>query len=113
MSDLLGRYVHRTWVPNPDLYAPARYRRRCEYAAFVPRALAPIDLIVPADLAGIVSDAEATIAALNAGASPALQPLARFLLRTEAIASSRVEGMSMNARDLARAEARHHLGATV
>ena len=68
---------------------------------------------LPGEVAGVVSDAEAAIAALNAGARPALQPLARLLLRTEAIASSRVEGMQVDVRSLARAEARHDLGATI
>jgi Fic family protein len=39
-----------------------------------------------------------------------LAPLARVLLRTESIASSKVEGMQVDARDLARAEARLESG---
>jgi len=54
----------------------------------------------------MVSEAEAAVRDLNAAARPALAPLARLLLRSESIASSKVEGMRMNARDLARAEAR-------
>jgi len=65
---------------------------------------------LPAETAGLVSDAEAAIRALNATAQPALAPLARLLLRTESIASSKVEGMQMGIRELARAEARMETG---
>jgi Fic family protein len=106
-----GRVERRRW--RPDLYAPARYRRPCDYEAFIPEPLASLEIELSGDLAGVVSDAESAMAALNAEARPALLPLARLLLRTEAIASSRVEGMQMNARALARAEARYDLGATV
>jgi Fic family protein len=57
-----------------------------------------------------VSDAESAIHKLNASADPALEPLARLLLRTESIASSKVEGMQVDARSLARSEARHESG---
>lgn len=62
---------------------------------------------------GVLSEAERAIAALNARADPALQPLARLLLRTESIASSKVEGLQVDARGLARAEARRDVGGRV
>ena len=108
-----GRLERRRWRPDPDLYAPARYRRPCDYEVFIPEPLAPLGIELSGDLAGVVSDAESAIAVLNAEARPALLPLARLLLRTEAIASSRVEGMQMDVRALARAEARHDMGIAV
>src|SRR6185312_3044513 len=42
----------------------------------------------------------------SARARVALVPLARLLLRTESIASSKIEGMQMGVRELARAEAK-------
>jgi Fic family protein len=108
-----GRLERRRWRPDPDLYAPARYRRPCDYEAFIPDPIAPLDIELSGDLAGVVSDAESAIAVLNAEARPALLPLARLLLRTEAIASSRVEGMQMDVRALARAEARYDMGVAV
>ena len=42
-----------------------------------------------------------------------MQPLARLLLRTESIASSKVEGMQLGARELARAEAKAESGGRV
>jgi Fic family protein len=61
----------------------------------------------------VVSDAEKAIAELNRAAGPELMPLARLLLRTESIASSKVEGMQVDARSLARAEANQETGRKV
>ena len=105
-----GRLISQTWEGNPALYAPARYRRPCSYEAFVPRLLAGETVQLDASLAGVISDAEAKIVALNAAPRAALAPLARLLLRTESIASSKIEGMQADARSLARAEARVETG---
>jgi Fic family protein len=95
------------------MYAPPRYRRACEYDSFIPEPVAGMDLAVPGDVAGVVSDAEKAIADLNRAAGPELMPLARLLLRTESIASSKVEGMQLDARSLARAEANQETGRKV
>lgn len=110
---MFGRYVRRTWQYDPALYAPARYRRACRYEPFIPRTIADLSLDLPGALVGVVSDAENVIRALNASARPALAPLARLLLRTESIASSKVEGMQVDAHFLARAEAKADVGAKV
>ena len=108
-----GKLLPRTWQPDPNLYAPARYRRPCRYEAFVPERLVDNVPAVPASLAGIVSDAETRVHELNRHANPALLPLARLLLRTESIASSKVEGLQVDVRSLARAEARQETGARI
>jgi Fic family protein len=108
-----GRYVTHTWAHDPTLYAPAKYRKACRYDAFIPAALAGLNPTIAAELAGVVSDAEAATRSLNDRARPALRPLARLLLRTESIASSRVEGLQANARSLARAEANADFGKNV
>lgn len=105
-----GHYISRRWRFDPTLYAPPKYRRACAYEAFVPDPVAGFDEPVPVEVAGIVSDAEAAVRALNERADPALKPLARLLLRTESIASSKVEGLQVDARSLARAEARADTG---
>ncbi len=56
--------------------------------------------------AGVVADAEAAVRSLNDHARPALRPLARLLLRTESIASCKVEGLQVDARSLAKAKTR-------
>jgi Fic family protein len=89
-----GSYVRQTWTADPTIYAPARHRRPCSYDAFVPEPVAHLDLSLPGPVAGVVSDA-------------------RLLLRTESIASSKVEGMQLDARSLARAEANQETGRKV
>lgn len=105
-----GEYIHRVWKADPTIYAPPRYRRACEYDALIPDPVEGVDVMLPGDVAGVVSDAEKAIAELNRAAGPELMPLARLLLRTESIASSKVEGMQLDARSLARAEANQETG---
>lgn len=105
-----GRLERRIWPAAPEQYGPPRYRRACEYDTFLPEPLGTLELSLTGDTAAVVSDAERAIAALNAAANPELQPLARLLLRTESIASSKVEGLQVDARTLARAEAAQDLG---
>lgn len=105
-----GRLIRRIWQHDPSLYSPPRHRRACEYEAYIPEPLAEARFSMDARLAGMLADAEAAIHELNAFARPALGPLARLLLRTESIASSKVEGMQLGTRELARAEARAEAG---
>jgi Fic family protein len=105
-----GRFVELSWRHDPTIYAPARYRRACRYKAFLPARLSEIQLSFSPDVASAVSEAEASIQTLNAEAHPGLAPLARLLLRTESIASSKVEGMQLGVRELAKAEARLETG---
>jgi Fic family protein len=105
-----GRYIRATWGHDPTLYAPPKYRKACKYDAFLPDTLSDFNPSIPAELAGVVSGAEAAIGSLNDRARPALRPLVRLLLRTESIASSKVEGLQADARSLARAEANADVG---
>ncbi len=107
-----GHYVSLTWRHDPAIDAPAKYRRACEYRAFIPVRLAELSLGLEGSVAGVVSEAESAIRELSAGARPALAPLARLLLRTESIASSKIEGMQVGVRELARAEATVEAGGT-
>ena len=61
----------------------------------------------------MISEAENAIADLNAASGAELAPLARLLLRTESIASSKVEGLQVGTRSLARAEANEAAGRRV
>jgi hypothetical protein len=108
-----GRTTTLAWHHDPTLNAPAKYRKACRYKAFVPEPLFGTRLSLSAETAGMAAEAEAAIRALNATARPALAPLARLLLRTESIASSKVEGLHLDVRDLARAEARMETGGKV
>jgi Fic family protein len=106
-----GVWREQTWLHNPRLEAPAKYRRACNYKAFVPDPLSSLQIQMSADVAGLVSDAERSIGRLNQLGSASLAPLARLLLRTESIASSKVEGLQIGVREMARAEVRAETGA--
>lgn len=105
-----GRFIRRTWEYSPEQYAPPRYRKACHYEAYIPEDLVNFAEPLSSELSGIVSEAETAIHQLNSRALPALVPLARLLLRSESIASSKLEGMQVDARDLARAEAKLERG---
>lgn len=105
-----GRYVRRIWQFDPTRYAPGRYRRACSYDAFVPAPLHDFELDLSGAVAAVLSDAERAVIELNRAGGAELAPLARLLLRTESIASSKVEGMQLDARTLARAEANQDAG---
>ena len=105
-----GRHERRTWEARPELtQAPPRHRRACEYEIFLPEPLEVDAYDLPEELATVVSEAELAISQLNHFA-PRLDPLARLLLRTESIASSKMEGLQVDAKQLARAEVRDHIG---
>lgn len=105
-----GRRVKLTWQSNPTLNAPARHRRACLYEAFVPDGIGVLSFALSQELVGQVAEAEHEIRLLNDGGGDALGPLARLLLRTESIASSKVEGLQVDARRLARGEAKAESG---
>jgi Fic family protein len=105
-----GTWLKQTWRFDPALDAPPGYRRACHYETFVPEPLASLSVALPAMVAGTVSDAEVATHRLNATASATLAPLARLLLRTESIASSKVEGLQIGVREMARAEVQADTG---
>jgi Fic family protein len=105
-----GHYRSAVWIHDGSTYAPSRYRKSCRYDAFIPAAVIDFNDSLPADLVGVITEAEAAVRSLNARANPALRPLARLLLRTESIASSKVEGLQVDARTLARAETKADAG---
>lgn len=108
-----GTSIQQTWTFDPTRDAPPKYRRACQYDAFLPDKLGSQVVRLESSVAGLVSEAETRILELNSSGQPALAPMARLLLRTESIASSKVEGMQMDARQLARAEAKVESGGKV
>src|SRR5439155_195849 len=65
-----GRLVQSRWQHDPTLYAPPRYRRGCNYKAFIPDALTELPAIAPT-VAGTISAAEEAIRQLNTVAQAA------------------------------------------
>lgn len=83
-----------------------RDRQSCEYDAYHPDPLAGWELALPADLVADLTDAEAAIRRLNTSGTShvSLEGLARFLLRAESVASSKIEGLEAGPRRLLDAE---------
>jgi Fic family protein len=82
-------------------------RQGCTYDAYLPDPLAGWDLTLPGDLAADIADAETAIRDLNEAGTGhvSLEGLARFLLRAESVASSKIEGLDVGPRRLVEAEA--------
>jgi hypothetical protein len=81
-----------------------RARTSFRYQAFVPDEIAALSPVVPFEVADLSADAEAAIRALNDRASVrGLEAIGPLLLRSEAVASSRIEGYDVSSLNLARA----------
>ena len=102
-----------TWrVPDDGLASrSARARGSGPYDATLPPSLATLDLVLPADLAADVGDAEKTLSSFDSYAArtlgadnPALGPMSAVLLRTESASSSQIEDLTVGAEQLALAE---------
>jgi len=103
----MSKVVKRRW--QSDLGGsglPRRDRVPCDYEAYVPDPLIGRKIVLDGDVAADVADAEAAIVRLNAEARALVdtEALARILLRAEAVASSRIEGLEVGARQLLHAE---------
>ncbi len=85
---------------------PRKDSRSCEYEAYVPDHLMGRRFFLEGEVAADVADAEAAIVRLNIEANALVdtEALARILLRAEAVASSRIEGLEVGARRLLHAE---------
>lgn len=83
-----------------------RDRQGCDYNAYLADLLGGWDLVLPADVAADVADAETAIRRLNDSGTThvSLEGLARFLLRAESVASSRIEGLAAGPGRLVQAE---------
>ncbi len=101
------RLMSAVWSPDPaDVVGlPRRHRQPCRYDAFVPDTLVGREVLLPADVIADVSDAERAVQRLNSTAFRGCEAIARLLLRAEAVASSRIEGLEIGGRRLARADA--------
>ncbi len=108
----MARSIRRQWPA--DLSAtglPRRERRGCSYDAYVPDPLVGRPISLDGAVAADVADAEVAITRLNARVHALVdtEALARILLRAEAVASSRIEGLEVGPRRLLHAEAARSL----
>ena len=108
----MAKVLRRTWAGDVASGLPRRDRRTCDYETYVPDPLANRAFSLDGDVAADVADAEAAIRRLNesARALADTEALARLLLRAEAVASSRIEGLEVGGRRLLRAEMASDIG---
>jgi Fic family protein len=100
-----GRYVKGRWASDPGAQTQGA-RLGSVYLAFVPDPISELDVSLPTAVAGELEDAALAIAHLNDSAveSPLLEGVARQLLRSESLASSRIEGLEVGHRRIALAD---------
>lgn len=94
------------WLPTATSGLPRRELRGCDYEAYVPDPIAQRDLVFTGEPLADVSDAERAVERLNREATTLIdsEALARLLLRSEAVASSRIEGLQVGGRRLFKAQ---------
>jgi Fic family protein len=102
----MSRHETLTWPADPTVPGGRSERRSSRYQAFVPDPIGALQLSIPSSVAASVSAAERSVDALNRDPPrlASLEVLARRLLRSESVASSRIEGLVLSQRRLARAE---------
>jgi Fic family protein len=110
----MAKVIRRRWEGQMGSGLSRRDSRGCQYEAYLPDLLVGRTITLDGDVAADVADAEAAIARLNLSATTLVdtEALARLLLRAEAVASSKIEGLEVGPRRLLRAEAARELGET-
>lgn len=101
----LVRLEERIWKPDPGAYGGRKRKRGGRYHVFIPRQIAGRRFALDEDAVAAVSDASGALAHLES-TSPrlaSLNALAANLLRSESAASSRIEGLAISHKRLARA----------
>jgi Fic family protein len=108
----MSKVIKRTWTGEGSVGIPRRDRMSCRYSSYVPDPLAGRTFKFDGEVAADVADAEKAIALLDANASHLAdtEALARLLLRAEAVASSKIEGLEVGPRRLLKAEVSRELG---
>jgi Fic family protein len=100
----MGHLVQQTWKADLGVYGGRNARRSFSYEAFVPDPIADFEPVLPGNVAQVVVEAEEAVRALNVGPDAvSLEAVARYLLRAESVASSRIEGLLITQRRLAEA----------
>ena len=108
----MAKVTRQRWRSDLASGLSRRDRMPCEYDAYLPDHLGGRPVYLEGDVAADVADAEAEIRRLNDGANALAdtEALARLLLRAEAVASSRIEGLEVGSGRLLRAEVTTDMG---
>src|SRR5919198_567468 len=100
-----GRLVERHWEARLDAVGGRSARRGFDYRAYVPTPISEEHFRLGSYLAAAAANAEQACRELNTDppARADFEALARQLLRAESVASSRIEGLVLSHRRLAKA----------
>jgi Fic family protein len=102
----VAELVKLRWSAGPSSGLSRRDRQGCDYEAYVPDLLTSRSFALDGSTAADITDAEVAILRLNQQASTLgdSEAMARLLLRAEAVASSRIEGLEIGGRRLLKAD---------
>lgn len=102
----MGRFEERRWISD-DWYGASGV-----FQAYIPDLLRAKEITLRQDVAAKVAEATAKAAEIDRGAVTLTdtEPLARLLMRTEALSSSKIEGMTVPAKKILEVEALDELG---
>lgn len=92
------------WESSIESGVPRRERLSGPYGRYLPDSLEAHPITLTNELARLLATAEQSVRALNGPGGEALASISRFLLRSEAIASSRIEGLAPSPQQVALAE---------
>ncbi len=108
----MASVLRRRWTCNLTPGLPRRDRQGCTYEAYVPDPLIGRPITLAGETAADIADAEAAVVRLNLQARSLIdsEAVARLLLRAEAVASSRIEGLEVGGRRLLHAQAEQVIG---
>lgn len=107
----MGFYENKYWLS--DTWGANRQERRSgTYHPYVPDTLCDLDIHLTAEASAAVAQAQADIVLLNVQTTHLsnTESLARLILRAEAVASSKIEGLEMSVGRLLEYEALDELG---
>ena len=104
--------VKLEWLPRAASGLPRRDSRGCKYEAYVPDRLVGRGITLRGTTVAEVADAERAVERLNRKTRSLVdsEAVARLLLRAEAVASSKIEGLEVSGRRLLKAQVVAALG---
>lgn len=102
----MPRLEKQRWKGDFEAYGGRKSRAGYVFQAYIPDDIAGLEPEFPSEIAEILTEADRAVVALNQTPPviDSLEALARQLLRAESVGSSRIEGIELSHRRLARAD---------